>query len=173
MRWPGSAALLAALALTASAASAAARLHLVLAPEEGGGLQVVAVVTDAPGSPREGIPVTFRARTAFGWLPLGEGVTDASGRAVLPLPAGAPYPEIEAQTADDPPARAVLALDRRAAAQPAVRPGRRTLHALSPQPGLISPYPVPPLALLGVLVGAIWATYGYIVFLLTRIAAGR
>lgn len=170
MRWPASAAAaVAGVLLLASGAAAAVGLTLDSGP---GGPQVVATVTDASGEPVEGATVAFRARTAFGWLPLGEVTTDASGRAVLALPSGRPYQEIEAEVSE-PPQRAALTLARRPAWRPAVRPGRQVLQALSPQPGLISPYPVPPLALLGAILGGIWATYGYIVFLLTRIATGR
>ncbi|MDQ7819666.1 MAG: hypothetical protein QN173_07910 [Armatimonadota bacterium] len=171
MRWPVSAAA-AVVGILLLSSGAAAGVALSLESGPGGRPQVAAVVTDDSGEPVEGATVAFRARTAFGWLPLGEVTTDASGRAVLALPSGRPYPEIEAEVSE-PPQRAALTLAERPAWRPAVRPGRQVLQALSPQPGLISPYPVPPLALLGALLGGIWATYGYIVFLLTRIATGR
>lgn len=170
MRWPGRAVALIAAAVLSSAA---AGTPLSLRVESGAaGTAVVAVLTDESGAPQEGVSVEFRARTAFGWLPLGEATTDASGRAALVLPAGRTYPEVEVQIAD-PPLRAVVSLVRRPPERPAVRPGRGVLETLSPQPGLISPYPVPPLTLLAVLVGAIWATYGYILVLLARIRAQR
>src|SRR3972149_5593612 len=54
--------------------------------------------------------------------------------------------------------------------EPAARPGRDALRDLSPQPGFISPYPVPTqVGLLAVILGGVWATYGYVVWLLSRI----
>lgn len=48
------------------------------------------------------------------------------------------------------------------------------LRDLSPQPGFISPYPVPlQVVLLAVILGGIWTTYGYIVWLLSRIRGAR
>ena len=55
-------------------------------------------------------------------------------------------------------------------APPRIRPGRDALSRLSPQPGFISPYLVPlQVALLGLILGGIWTTYGYVVWLLLRI----
>lgn len=48
------------------------------------------------------------------------------------------------------------------------------LGQLSPQPGLISPSP--PLGLLfvlGLVLGGIWATYGYVFYQLSQIKKGR
>ncbi|MDR7519901.1 MAG: hypothetical protein QN123_10085 [Armatimonadota bacterium] len=62
----------------------------------------------------------------------------------------------------------------RDALDPAIRPGRYVLRDLSPQPGFISPYPVPlQVVLLAVILGGIWTTYGYIVWLLSRIRGAR
>lgn len=70
--------------------------------------------------------------------------------------------------------RAALQLGERVAVGASVRPGRNLLRRLSPQPGFISPYPVPlQVALLGLILGGIWTTYGYVVWLLLQIRRAR
>lgn len=163
---------LAVLALSTLPASAAepAGVTLTTAAGPDGTWQVTAVVTDAVGAPVPEALVVFRARTAFGWLPLGARSTDATGQARIALPASVRTTEIRAEVGDDGQVRAILRAGRTSPATPRVRPGRDVLRALSPQPGVISPYPVPAqVALLAAVLGGIWATYGYVVWLLWRI----
>lgn len=70
---------------------------------------------------------------------------------------------------------AVALLASAASAQPApeprARPGVETLESISPQPGLVSPYPpVLEVAFLVVIVGGVWITYGYVVYQVYRIS---
>src|SRR3546814_324430 len=48
-----------------------------------GGTVLAATVTDAGGSPVAGAAVTFKVRTTFGWLVVGETTTDPAGRAAV------------------------------------------------------------------------------------------
>ncbi|MCL6554351.1 MAG: Ig-like domain-containing protein [Firmicutes bacterium] len=167
---------LAGLALTLSPASAAepAGVMLTTAPGPAGAVQVTAVVTDAAGAPVAEVSVVFRARTTFGWLTLGERTTDQTGRARIELPGAVRTAEVRADAGEEGQVRAVVRLHQPAPAAPSVRPGRDVLAQLSPQPGFISPYPVPAqVAALAVLLGGIWTTYGYVVWLLRKIARGR
>ncbi len=161
--------------LAAPAASAApARVRLETVAGREGALHLTAVVTDASGAPVAEQTVVFKARTAFGWLLVGERSTDAAGRATVDLPAGARLAEIRVEVGNDGEASATLRLRRSNLPAPQVRPGRDVLERLSPQPGFISPYPVPAqVALLAVVLGGIWTTYGYVAWLLWRIRRER
>jgi hypothetical protein len=167
---------LAGLALAPSPASAAepAGVMLMTAPGPAGVLQAMAVVTDAAGAPVAGVSVIFRARTTFGWLTLGERTTDQTGRARIELPSAMRIAEVRADAGEEGQVSAGVRLRQPAPAAPSARPGPDVLAQVSPQPGFISPYPVPAqVAALAVLLGGIWTTYGYVVWLLRQIACGR
>lgn len=149
--------------------------RVALAEVEGpeGAVRVIARVFDAAGTPAAQTPVEFKARTTFGWLSLGERTTDEQGRAWIDLPAGGRVREVRAEVGEE---RRVAATLRTGGEPPAprVRPGRDVLRTLSPQPGLISPFLLPEqVALVGSVLGGIWATYGYVGWLLWRIRAER
>jgi hypothetical protein len=167
--------LIAVLALTGPAAAAApARVVLAVEPLLGGGTHVTVTVTDARGTPMERVPVTLRAKTTFGWLTVAEGKTDERGQMHLALPASSRFAEIAAEAGDAETVQAAVRLEQGHAVAPAVRPGYGPLARLSPQPGFISPYPVPvQVLLLGLILGGVWATYGYVVSLLVQIRRAR
>ncbi|MDR7568711.1 MAG: Ig-like domain-containing protein [Armatimonadota bacterium] len=147
-----------------------ARVTLKLAAGPDGAQWITALVTDAEGAPVPEASVVFKLRTAFGWLTLAEQPTDASGQARIRLPAGTWATEVLAESGDVEGVGAILTVGARSPGPPRIRPGPDVLRALSPQPGFISPRPVPELvALLGLVLGGIWATYGYVAWLLRRI----
>lgn len=151
-------------------AGEAARITLTLTSGADGAPWVTALVTDAEGTPVPEASVLFRLRTAFGWLTLEEQSTDASGQARIRLPARVWATEIRAESGDVEGVGATLSVGTLAPGSPRVRPNRDVLRALSPQPALISPGPPPQLvALLALVLGGIWATYGYVAWLLWRI----
>ncbi len=135
-----------------------------------GTVRVTATVTDARGAPVPDVSVIVRAKTTFGWLKVTEQATDSRGQISAEWPASSRFEEITAETGDANTIQAALRLERGEPAAPAVRPGYDRLARLSPQPGFISPYPVPlQVLLLGLILGGIWATYGYLVALLVQI----
>ena len=139
-----------------------------------GTVRVTATVVDASGAPVAEVPAVIKARTTFGWLTLLETSTAGDGVAITTLAAGAPAGEIAVEAGDDGTLRAAMLLGERRVAPLRIRPGRDALSRLSPQPGFISPYPVPiQVTLLGVILGGIWSTYGYVVWLLLRIRRER
>lgn len=151
-----------------------AKVTVEIQREQDGRFRATAVVVDAAGGPAADVPVVLKARTTFGWLTLADATTDASGRARVLLPRAPRTGEIAAEAGDDGQVRATIRLGEARITEPAQRPGREALSALSPQPGLISPYPVPlQVALLGLILGGIWATYGYVAWLLSRIRSAR
>ena len=161
-----------ALGLNAQPARAAepARITMKAAPTPDGRLRVTAIVVDATGAAVAGTPVVMKVRTTFGWLPVAKGTTDASGRVQVTLPPSLRAGEIAAEAGEDAQVSASIRIGKGTIREPAVRPGRDALRDLSPQPGFISPYPVPTqVGLLAVILGGIWATYGYVVWLLSRI----
>lgn len=82
--------------------------------------------------------------------------------------------EISAETGEEETIRATILAREVPAFVPQIRPGHERLRSLSPQPGFISPYPVPlQLTLFGLVLGGIWTTYGYVVWLLLRIRRGH
>jgi hypothetical protein len=90
------------------------------------------------------------------------------------LPASSRFEEIVAEAGDAETVQAAVRLVQGQSVPPIVRPGYDVLVRLSPQPGFISPYPVPPqVFLLTVILGGIWATYGYVVSLLAQIRRAR
>lgn len=163
-------ALVTILAFSAGAATAAesVRLSLSREPNDDGSARIVAAVADASGKPVAGESVTFRVKTAFGWLTVAEVETGPDGRAAIVLPAEPRYAEVQGQAGGGD-ARAGLRLSEIASTQPAVRPGRGVLRGLSPQPGFISPYPPPQILFVAGLLGGIWITYGYLMWLLIRL----
>lgn len=151
-----------------------ARLVLKVETAADGTVRVLATVTDKSGAPVAEAPVTFRARTAFGWLTLVETTTGPDGRARTILSAPIRGGEISAETGEEELIRATILAGEVPAFVPQIRPGHERLRSLSPQPGFISPYPVPlQLALFGLVLGGIWTTYGYVVWLLLRIRRGH
>lgn len=139
-----------------------------------GSTQLTAAVKDNGGAPVDGATVTFRAKTAFGWLTLAEETTDQAGKAEVILGASSRYGEIVAEAGAESPIRASIRFEQGRSVEPAKRPGPGVLTRLSPQPGFISPYPVPLAVLfLTVILGGIWTTYGYLVSLLVKIHRAR
>jgi hypothetical protein len=139
-----------------------------------GGTVLAAAVTDAGGAPVAGAAVTFKVRTTFGWLVVGETATDPAGRAAVTLPSTSRPTEAAVEVEQESGLlRATILLEKAALADPAIRPGRDVLRQLSPQPGLISPYPVPQMLFLGLIVGGVWLTYAYVVSLLVKIRWAR
>jgi hypothetical protein len=140
------------------------------APTPDGRLGVTAIVVDATGAAVANTPVVLKIRTTFGWLPVAKGTTDASGRVQVTLPPSLRAGEIAAEAGEDAQVSASIRIGKGTIREPAVRPGRDALRDLSLQPGFISPFPVPTqVGLLAVILGGIWATYGYVVWLLGRI----
>ncbi len=161
-------------AVLPAAAAEPARLTLQAGRGPEGAVRLTAAVLDAQGAPVVGVPVAFKARATFGWLALGEVSTDRDGRAQINLPAASRSSEVSAEAGDEGQVRATLRLDGGKPVQPRVRPGRDVLSEMSPQPGFISPYPVPmQVTILTVILGGIWTTYGYVGWLLSRIRSGH
>lgn len=161
------------LLVLAGAAAAGTPAKIGLTRETGGDGQarVTAVVTDAEGTPVEGAAVTFRVKTAFGWLTVAEVESRSDGTAAIVLPPTSLHAEISADAGEGDMGMLAASVAR---PEPAVRPGRGILGTLSPQPGLISPYPPPQILFVALILGGIWTTYAYLVFLLVRLRrAGR
>lgn len=138
--------------------------------ESDGTFQVTVMVVDAKGAVVPEAPVVLKVRTAFGWLPVAKRATDASGRARVTLPPNFRGGEITTEAGEDGQASATIRFGRAEFRPLSVRPGRDVLGGLSPQPGFISPYPVATqVALLAVVLGGIWVSYGYVAWLLSRI----
>ncbi len=165
-----------ALGLSAQPARAAepAKVTVRVATAPDGTLQIMAIVVDAKGAVVAGTPVVLNVRTTFGWLPVAKATTDAGGRVQVTLPPSLRAGEITAEAGEDAQVSTSIRLGNGILREPTVRPGRDPLSTLSPQPGFISPYPVPiQVAFLGVILGGIWTAYGYVVWLLSRIRAGH
>ncbi len=161
-------------ALDALAAASPARVLLQSQAGADGTVQVTATVVDADGAPVAEVPLVFKGRTAFGWLTVHEAATDKEGRARTVLPAGRLPGEIAVEAGDEGEIHAAILIGKREAVPPSIRPGRDVLRGMSPQPGFISPYPVPLQAtLFSLVLGAIWSTYGYVLWLLLRIRRER
>jgi len=151
-----------------------ARVLLRAQAASDGTVRVTAIVVDARGAPVAEVPLIFKARTTFGWLTLLETSTGKDGTARTTLAAGTTPGEIAVEAGEDGTVRAAILVGERKAAPLRIRPGRDVLRGLSPQPGFISPYPVPlQVTLFGIILGGIWTTYGYVVWLLGRIRQGR
>jgi hypothetical protein len=162
--------LLVALLVLPAEGAEPARVLLRTRAAADGTVQVMATVVDARGAPVAEVPLVFKRRTAFGWLTLLETSTGKDGTAQTTLGAEAAPGEIAVEAGEDGTIRAAVLVERRKAPPPVIRPGRDVLRGLSPQPGFISPYPVPlQVTLFGVILGGIWATYGYVAWLLLRI----
>lgn len=158
--------------LTAGPALAAGSMSMTLTVQTlpTGALRVTATVTGPGGAPVPDVSVLMRAKTTFGWLKVAEKPTDGRGQVSAEVPAPSRFDEITAEAGDEETVQAAVRLERGRPAVPAVRPGYERLARLSPQPGFVSPYPVPlQVLLLGVILGGIWATYGYLVSLLVQI----
>ncbi len=159
-------------ALAALPAQAAEPARVTVSVDSGskGAFRVTADVVDANGEPVASAPVVLKARTTFGWLSIAKASTGATGRVEATLPATLRSGEISAEAGDDGQVRATVRFGEGKFAAPSVRPGRDALSSLSPQPGFISPYPVLlQVALLVVILGGIWTTYGYVGWLLSQI----
>ena len=167
------AAIVAALPVRVAAAEPArVLLRAQAAPD--GTVQVTATVVDASGAPVAEVPVVIKARTTFGWLTLLETSTAGDGVAVATLAAGTTAGEIAVEAGEEGTMRAAILVGERKAVPLRIRPGRDVLRGLSPQPGFISPYLVPlQVTLLGLILGGIWSTYGYVVWLLLGIRRDR
>ncbi len=148
-----------------------AKVLLQVTRGPGSGFRAEARVLDAAGEPVPGTSVGFKVRTTFGWLSLGTFKTDGQGVAWAELPGTAPPWGVRVEAGDEPQVATELQAGGRPPG-PRVRPGREVLRALSPQPGVISPYLLPEqVAVLGILLGGIWATYGYVGWRLWRMRA--
>lgn len=136
-----------------------------------GTIRIVATVLDARKAPVPGTPVAFKARTTFGWLDLAEVPTDAKGSAQVTTSSTFRPVEIAAEAGEgDAVVRSAKWLGGSRPVEMTVRPGRDALSRLSPQPGFISPYPVPiQVIFLVIILGGIWTTFGYLVSLLLKI----
>ena len=165
-----------AVLLAGAQARAAEPARLVLKAETAADstVRVLATVTDKSGAPVAEARVTFRARTTFGWLTLVETSTDVAGRAEMTLPPALRPEEVTAEAGGEGTVRATILIGRHATSEPRIRPGRALLSRSSPQPGFISPYPVPmQVALFAVVLGGVWSTYAYVAWLLLQIRRAR
>ena len=159
-----------ALAVPAARAAEAAEVTMRVQAAPGGSFRVTAVVVDAKGTAVPDVPVVLKMRTAFGWLSIAKGATDQAGRWQFTLPAATRPGELSVEAGEDSEIRTTLRTGEAGPTALEIRPGRESLSRLSPQPGFISPYPVPlQVALLGVVLGGIWSTYGYVIWLLSRV----
>ncbi len=167
--------LTAVLAAYPALAAEPATVTIVTQATAEGAMVVTATVVDSQHAPVADVTVSFKARTAFGWLTLAKVLTDQAGRAQIKLPFGFRTGEIVAEAGESGEAvRASVRLAEHKVFEPRERPYRAALSRLSPQPGFISPDLVPlQVFFLGVIVGGIWTTYGYVVSLLIRIWRGR
>lgn len=164
-----------ALAVTPAWGAAAPPARVVLRAQAtpDGTVQVTAKVVDGRGAGVAEVPVVLKARTAFGWLTLRETTTRKDGTAQVTLAPGAVPSEIAVEAGEDGNLTAAIRMGEKTAVAPRIRPGRDVLTRLSPQPGFISPYPVPlQVALLGLILGGIWTIYGYVGWMLVRMAKG-
>jgi hypothetical protein len=156
-------------AFSAAVAAEPAKVTLIITGEQSGRVAVTALLVDGRGAPAVGMPVVFKARTAFGWLTLAETTSDGRGRAVVLLRSTLPT-EVAVEAGEEDVVRTSLILRQSSPREAPVRPGREALRQISPQPGLISPYPVPlQAALLALVLGGVWTTYGYVFWLLRGI----
>jgi len=146
-------------------------LTLAVQSQPDGTVSLTATATDAKRVPVPDVMVTFQVKTTFGWLIVAEVTTDRLGEARVVLPQMPRAGEIvaEAETGAKT-LHAAKWIGRAPPPAPRTRPGYDALRELSPQPGFISPYPVPlEVAILGVVLGGIWLTYAYLVSVLVRI----
>lgn len=151
-------------------AAEAAQLTLAVQNQPDGTVLLTARVTDAKGVPVKGTAVTFRVKTTFGWLVVGEIPIDATGRARTVLSQVPRFGQVTAEAeAGEKTLTAAQALTPLSVPPPHIRPGTETLRELSPQPGLISPRPVPlEVVFLVIVLGGVWSTYTYVVSTLLR-----
>ena len=151
-----------------------ARVLLRAQAASDGTVRVTATVVDARGAPVADVPLVIKARTTFGWLTLLDTSTAKDGTAHTTLAAGTMPGEVAVEAGDEGTVRAAILVGERKAAPLRIRPGRDVLRGLSPQPGFISPYPVPlQVTLFGIILGGIWTTYGWVVWLLLSIRRER
>lgn len=133
------------------------------------GLIAQGLLTDSMGMPLKGLPVRFYRKTTFGQFLIGPVNTDASGKATVTVPATAgQVVEVLALFKGNKtyaPSEARASLELPAAPSTSKRPPG----------GLTTSYPNPyHVLLLGLVVGAVWVTYGRVVYILIRIKrAGR
>ncbi len=154
------------------------RLALDLQKGEEGSWRVVATLTDGRGRPLANRSVLLWVNTAFGRLSLGSFPTDGQGVASVTVPGrrvGLLKVVGEFRGGGGLAAsRGEVALDLGPGRPLEERPGIPILGQLSPQPNLISPSPpLGLLFLLGLVLGGIWATYGYVFYQLSQIKKGR
>ena len=168
--------ILLAVMATASPAEGAEPARVLLAAQTAsdGTVRVTATVVDGRGTPVTETPISFKARTTFGWLTLVETSTDVAGRAEMTLPPALRPEEVTAEAGGEGTVRATILIGRHATSEPRIRPGRALLSRSSPQPGFISPYPVPmQVALFAVVLGGVWSIYAYVAWLLLQIRRAR
>lgn len=138
-----------------------------------GTIRLTATIVDGRGAPVAESPAIFKVRTTFGWLTLAETVSGKDGTAEATLPARTAG-EIAVEVGEEGTVRATVLIGAPISSPLRIRPGRDVLRGLSPQPGFISPYPVPlQVATFGMILAGIWITYGYVVWLMGRIRRER
>ncbi|MFQ5854304.1 MAG: c-type cytochrome, partial [Anaerolineae bacterium] len=149
----------------ASTAAVPARLSLDAAPGTDGVIIVRVALQSDDGKPIPEAPITlFRQTVMGGSLPVAEATTDSQGEAILQVAAVKDQTWVlEA---------AYVGSDNWG---PAKAQGKVKLRGTATLPpvisGLTSPTPPPAFAaILVVVVGGVWATYGYVVYQLVRIA---
>ena len=151
------------------------KLAMTQSQNADGAMVLVATLTKFDGSPVNGIVIAFTRRTTYGVVDLGTAKTDQQGRASLTMreqPEGARY--ITATFKGTPAlgtSEAMIELERPAMAISTddVNLSRVRLEIsdeplLAPEGSLITPNPpLVPTALFLLVVGGIWATYGFVV----------
>lgn len=146
-------------------------LSLAAKVQADGTVLLTATATDARQGPVPDATIRFQVKTTFGWLTVAEATTNRAGEARAVLPQVPLFGEVTAEAdAGERTLHAAKWIDRATPPAPATRPGYDVLSELSPQPGFISPYPVPlEVILLAIVLGGIWATYVYLVSVLVKI----
>ncbi len=150
-------------------------LTIVQSPGAAGGTLLTATLVQDNGVPVGGAVLAFSRATTFGVMDLGTVKTDAKGNASLTLatvPANARQVVVafkggESLSATE--TKIVLELPAAAPSSGNVDPRNISLSLeeplLAPEGSLITPNPpLLPAAILALVVGAVWATYGYVVY---------
>lgn len=137
-------------------------LELTVQSAGEGRFAVRVVLRDSRGQPVVGVPVRLFQETTFGRLSIGSIQTDSTGTALT------------AFMAERASTLTVIAIfDGGEGLGPAKATQTLALAPIEPSPpfaGLTAPSPPPLFALvLGMVVGSVWVTYGYVAYLLGRI----
>lgn len=149
-------------------------LTIVQSPGAAGGTVLTAILVQDNGVPVNGAVLAFSRSTTFGVIDLGTVKTDAKGSASLSLVTLPPNARqvIAAFKGDD----KLLASETKIALEPPAaslsgNPDPRNISLsveeplLAPEGSLITPNPpLLPTAILALVVGGVWATYGYVLY---------